>query len=929
MAKHTGLRHITINSTTMLVSALALLASASTSAWAGDEALIQELHRASLEGVDAMIAEATRIQVEFGMEESDAYRELLVVRRDIEANLDDIHQYSNWRDRLSRDLANQHAEAAEHFMTVAGYAVHQQIRLGRREMAEYCNNTIEPLHEPLTVRLAAALQLPEEERAIALPPVDADLQTLRDRQAVYLSGILGNVEQIGARYESHRELAARSLWRMRNTYERLGNEDEVTRLRRALVEETGLPGRSYLTQPYLAFNQAYIGTHDCRWHWGVTTHAYYVMPSTAYVASAFEYQPYETFNDEDAYLPPPDRFANSRLGVLAEILAHRKIQYFRLSAVSDELTPQIIETNRRLNAINQDLQRVQELREPALDLVDREIARLAPFMTDVATADGAVDAAENALFEADNRLALEERAFEQAQADYRPGYYRVGPDGSVMRVEGEPRSDDRSRSDWMTALRRSIGEWQNQIDEKNDEIGRLLDSPAARQNPSAIMTAIRERQAQIADLQRAKQGDENRLAELSAINDAPPEEPQSLRQARIDVTRARSALEHAQAGRDETRQALARSNAFDEANRNYRATMVHLKGRVTEIRGYSEDTAAWAERYGNDFETLFTPSPDIDYRVSVEVLLDDLERALTDSQESVRTQLEDLVYEQREVDGRLREVTQIYLRTAQLAAVMIDEAMPDRGDANQAAVLTFMQEYRQALGTVEGYVTAPNSMLERAQSGLNFSADAMETLGINESETSATLRNGALNSISKYMEIGSAISAVNGRLDEANTILSFVDGLSNAPGANDAERAFNQLDRTLAAANLAFSQVPIMGEFAGQYIEFMQSSAASIYSDARAIRQARIDEWLRTLGTAPERHLYTAEELRRAGLLDLDNSRRFGGSSADDILIAMQIRRIVAILGATNINEACNRTAQRFNQTYRAGRVSCAEQGRI
>ncbi|MFS2319220.1 hypothetical protein RMQ97_14885 [Maricaulis sp. D1M11] len=41
-------------------------------AWADDEALIQELHRASLEGVDTVIAEATRTQVEFGTEENNA-----------------------------------------------------------------------------------------------------------------------------------------------------------------------------------------------------------------------------------------------------------------------------------------------------------------------------------------------------------------------------------------------------------------------------------------------------------------------------------------------------------------------------------------------------------------------------------------------------------------------------------------------------------------------------------------------------------------------------------------------------------------------------------------------------------------------------------------------------------------------------------------
>ena len=41
-------------------------------AWAGDETLIQELHRASLEGVVAVIAEATRTWVEFGTEENNA-----------------------------------------------------------------------------------------------------------------------------------------------------------------------------------------------------------------------------------------------------------------------------------------------------------------------------------------------------------------------------------------------------------------------------------------------------------------------------------------------------------------------------------------------------------------------------------------------------------------------------------------------------------------------------------------------------------------------------------------------------------------------------------------------------------------------------------------------------------------------------------------
>ncbi|MEL6688594.1 MAG: hypothetical protein AAFP97_13390, partial [Pseudomonadota bacterium] len=418
---------------------------------------------------------------------------------------------------------------------------------------------------------------------------------------------------------------------------------------------------------------------------------------------------------------------------------------------------------------------------------------------------------------------------------------------------------------------------------------------------------------------------------LALPEDVPPNQD-DIREAEETLVAIRQHLKDYRAKQPElTRDDLNLNAARREANLRIRQSSTKLRNQIGGMASYSKELSEWVSVNRDVFDAYFPdPLEDTDYARNGRELFYELEDGLTNAIAAKEATLEDLLIQQKENDVRLKEVRRIYANAAKLASQIISEEMPDREVTHQAEVIKFMKEHQQVWGRINGVASAPSDVFANFESSVDFSDQVFEIFEIPRSEFIDGRVEKAREAIGRYSEAAAAIAAAKGQVDQALEITQYYEDWINPKGRTSGDKAFNQLKTTLQEAETAFGQIPVLGDVTGYYFGFMNDAVSSIHSDAQSIRASSINRWVKQAGVPPEQHLYTARQLKAIGISDTSSWFRIGGSSHDDVLIPMQIRRIVAILGAKNIEQACNRrTGVIKNKHIDAGHVACGSQGRI
>ncbi|MEL6686500.1 MAG: hypothetical protein AAFP97_02645, partial [Pseudomonadota bacterium] len=418
-----------LSSLISLTIIMLLVGASSSLANVKSEREIKKLYDEGLRVIDSFIAEANAM----GLPDSPHHAELKLLKMDAIENSKDIHKIEFWRDELADAMAESIMASSRYVMSLAGERMVTDMNQLRTETSDYCEAVIEPQHTPLEAALTANMEaygLFTDETKARNEVIMRELRQLAIKRNIFITGQLNKMKRITFEYDQRRELVGRPLWTVRHTMENMGREESATKLRTALAETVGLSGRAYLTLPEMAFRGAgYLRAVDhCRSQFGNNAYSFYLDSSTGAHAYESVTRPYEEFNDEEAFLPSAPHNANSRLGILAETLAHRKIQTFRLQAISQKLAPEIQSLSTSINAMAADLKLVRDSAYLLNPLIKRQSDIIALLNEATKPTEreqdmvGAIAALEG--------IVIEERAiYEATRANYSPKLYRWKLDG--------------------------------------------------------------------------------------------------------------------------------------------------------------------------------------------------------------------------------------------------------------------------------------------------------------------------------------------------------------------------------------------------------------------------------------------------------------------------------------------------------------------
>ena len=267
------------------------------------------------------------------------------------------------------------------------------------------------------------------------------------------------------------------------------------------------------------------------------------------------------------------------------------------------------------------------------------------------------------------------------------------------------------------------------------------------------------------------------------------------------------------------------------------------------------------------------------------------------------------------------EVTKLRER----AAALVAEELVQSGAREEDPVVLFMAEFRKAVADGKKILDYASKPLETARDEALKKGETATAEKFKADQFGKQVLGSGNKVLKKLIDVPDLpgkqhLAKLNQHLQNANDALGNIDKLAkvleNGAKIHEALKgsenptltdAFNYLNVVLAGMKEMDKGSPVGSTAWGSYVDYLSYSVKSIQRQAEAIQEAALQRTIKfNSANKPERHLYFDSEIETAGL-----DATINASDRWRLLKVLQIRRLVALMSARNLQEACNRPLTR------------------
>lgn len=881
---------------------------------------------------------ATRAQwfnTEVSYEPLENLSELRLTKARIIADQNKIHKIAQWQDILSTSLAVNLKKAADSYSLYYERSARDQASLHIAQMDRLCDqlSALNRVKYPILVKLAFS---DGKEARPHHEELKAAVKDYNEKRAA----IVERYSTIAPKAQTRRGTLSKHLWRFQNAFDALGLEQERRMIAEAQRLFTALPSRNGTGRLYwLQRDTMLITTRKCP-SASLGSPPYSVpLKSTIYTLNDDISGPYEDFNEETNLIPRPPRIGKTELERLAIELSHRTLQNMRIGLALNENAEKLRALGEAANTRLVDLEYLGDAflfftsAEELFPTVTDQPKILAELERDLRQAEADVKTAQAA-------FDREAAAFEQSRLDVTD--LRLVGDGTeygYKRVE----SGGKSYGAWRSQYQQSLRGAQSRKETYEADLDSLL--AVARTTRSGAIERQEKIQRTVKAISVLAQQIDSAKAHIAGLIEAAgqePKEPNSLIRARQNLTDAKRAEREATyAIGDQTldKSVRAARDAFYQSYTKRRddllSSLQEMESRypfkritnsstpedkavqdVREALAPLREALQQAFRHGDNVVAEFS---------RLAPVVSNLLNKLSVSRQIALDALNDVIADRNILDRKRVDIADALMRVQRRTVITLQKEQ-HRAEIPQG-VLGFLATYEKALKSVSGKLSQSAGQFEEFKNWSERVDSATGFFNISLGEKNTAMKEQIDGFVGHYLDTLAAVKSAEAKVDQAKKYISLYETLKRGNSISIDEK-FKLMVQFLEVGEEAFAKVPVVGSLGGVYFSYMKEAVQEIGQTAIEIRDTQIQQSISSgLLWGPKRHLYTNEDVQKQAANGAIS--RWTRQSNTTILKPLQIERIIFLLGAKTINDACDKPLIKSTSEISGIVRPCQEQGAL